>query len=182
MSLISSIFAGFRLEALPAACELWPRFNNTNGVRGEESKAKSSKAKVEQKNKDNRYVRAFRILVRNETTDVKTLADKAFLSERTASAALEGVARGDRGADRSRAVARSGEGPRRGRRRRRRLKPVEKPASETTVESPARPSSPAASTRRGPPTWGPPFFSGVRAPLGNAPQGGVLAERRRPAG
>jgi hypothetical protein len=55
---------------------------------------KAQKAKVGQKEKEqtrdpNRYVRAARVLAKDDSIDVKTLADKAFMSETTAARCLE---------------------------------------------------------------------------------------------
>jgi hypothetical protein len=50
----------------------------------------STKAKAsDPERKDNRYARAAKVLAKNERIDVKTLADRAFMSETTAARCLE---------------------------------------------------------------------------------------------
>jgi hypothetical protein len=51
--------------------------------------AKGSKAKTPSEREPNRYIRAAKILARNDKLSVKELADKAYMSERTAGACLE---------------------------------------------------------------------------------------------
>jgi hypothetical protein len=55
--------------------------------------AKTTKAQTKDQRKlgaeGNRYTRAARVLAKNDTIDVKTLADRAFMSETTAERCLE---------------------------------------------------------------------------------------------
>ena len=54
------------------------------------TKAASSKTKASQPEREgNRYIRAARVLAKDDTIDVKTLANRAFMSESTAARCLE---------------------------------------------------------------------------------------------
>jgi hypothetical protein len=54
------------------------------------TKSKIAQAKTSEPEREgNRYTRVARVLAKNETIDVKTLADRAFMSESTAARCLE---------------------------------------------------------------------------------------------
>jgi hypothetical protein len=83
----------------------------------------------------NRYARAARVLAKNDKIDVKTLADRAFMSESTAArckdawdACIAALIEVGRLPDPANAVAQKKAGPK--------PKPVAKPTAETTVATP----------------------------------------------
>jgi hypothetical protein len=53
------------------------------------TKSKIVPAKTSEQREGNRYTRAARVLAKDDTIDVKTLADRAFMSESTAARCLE---------------------------------------------------------------------------------------------
>jgi hypothetical protein len=53
------------------------------------TKSKIAPAKSSEQREGNRYTRAARLLAKDDTIDVKTLGDRAFMSESTAARCLE---------------------------------------------------------------------------------------------
>jgi hypothetical protein len=59
-------------------------------TKGTQAKSTTAKAKASEPEREgNRYTRAARVLAKDDTIDVATLADRAFMSESTAARCLE---------------------------------------------------------------------------------------------
>jgi hypothetical protein len=83
---MSLILLGFRLEDSPSAHDLPRRRNPWRILRWRRRRQRRSRKPPAD---GNRYTRAARVLAKDDTIDVKTLADRAYMSETTAARCLE---------------------------------------------------------------------------------------------